>query len=521
MKRQKSLLSILISFVLLSTMNSCISDFLDYLPKDKITSATFPENEDDIKMLLNGVYTLLGDSLIFDEGLYGFGFLDGCTPNAYVWGNLVATKIGNGTLTPGDEGTLTYRWTRSYTIIHRANNLLSSIEKVELSDEAKAIYIGEAHFLRGLAYAILVETYGGVPIIGQSVTIDEARKLVRSTAEETWKQVHDDYDIAIANLKADAPEVGRATKGAVLGMKMRAYLYQGEYKNVLETIEKIDALGKYSLFPSYEDLFNAENENNQEVLFDIQYMEGENSQGSYLDQYCGVGTGSWTRGSRYVPTDHLVNAYETVDGSVVDPEKPYENRDPRLGFTIVLPGSYILGSQFPNYLYPGGSFNHPGCRIKHLACRKYRVQEETALPVSGQSYINYIVLRYADVLLSKAEALIETNGDINEAIALINRIRTERNDVKISPLPSGLSKEEAREKLRKERRIEFAMEGLYWSDIKRWNIGKDIYPVEIYDHNGGLVETKFPNGYPEYYNLLPIPDKERSLNENMKQNPGW
>ncbi len=85
----------------------------------------------------------------------------------------------------------------------------------------------------------------------------------------------------------------------------------------------------------------------------------------------------------------------------------------------------------------------------------------------------------------------------------------------------GLSQAEARGKLRKERRIEFALEGLYWSDIKRWDIGKDIYPVEVRDHNGSIIETKFPNGYLEFYNLLPIPDSELSLNENLEQNPGW
>ena len=127
-----------------------------------------------------------------------------------------------------------------------------------------------------------------------------------------------------------------------------------------DLVEQIDALKKYGLFHSYEGLFDPANENNKEVLFDIQYIEGENSQGSYIDQYCGTGTGSWTRGSRYVPTDDLVAAYETIDGSPVDPENPYENRDPRLGFTAVLPGSYFLGYRFPNYLYPGGAFNHAG-----------------------------------------------------------------------------------------------------------------------------------------------------------------
>ena len=250
-------------------------------------------------------------------------------------------------------------------------------------------------------------------------------------------------------------------------MKMRAYLYQGKYKAVLECVDQIDALKKYGLFHSYATLFDPANEGNKEVLFDIQYIEGENSQGTFLDQYCGTGTGSWTRGSRYVPTDDLVAAYETVDGSPIDPENPYENRDPRLAFTVVLPGSYILGHRFPSYLYPGGAFNHAGNRLKHLSTRKYRIQNEADLPPAGQSYINDIILRYADVLLSKAEAIIESGGNVSEAIAILNRIRTERDDVKISPLPLSLSRDEAREKLRHERRIELALEGRYWSD-KCW-----------------------------------------------------
>jgi hypothetical protein len=305
-------------------------------------------------------------------------------------------------------------------------------------------------------------------------------------------------------------------------------LYQNRYEQVLEAADQIEALGKYALFPSYEGLFSAENENNQEVIFDIQYMAGENNQGSLHDQFCGTGTGSWTRGTRYVPTEDLVNAYEKVDGSEgnyfdseINLENPYEGWDPRLKVTVVLPGSYFLGYRFPNYLYPGGAYNHPGNRLKHLSSRKYRIEPESDLPPSGQSYLNNIIIRYADVILSKAEAIIETNGNIDEAINLINRIRTERDDVKITNLPMGLSQAEAREKLRYERRIEFALEGLYWSDIRRWNIGKDIYPVAVRDHNGDIIEHKFPNGYLEFYNLLPIPDIELSLNENLVQNPGW
>lgn len=525
MKIKKTIYSFILTFTFLS-LSGCINDFLDFFPEDKITSANFPENEDDLKLLLSGTYALLRESEIYNQGLFGFGVLDGATPNAYNWSDLVITRLGNGTLSSGDAMIVTFRWTRCYTIISRANNLLNAISKVDLKEETKSPYMGEAHFLRGLAYATLVESYGGVPIIDASLTTEEARTIARSSAEETWSQVHADYDAAIARLNSVAPEKGRATKGAALGMKMRAYLYQGKYKEVLEMVNKIDELGLYNLYPSYEGLFKAENENNAEVLYDIQYMQGENSQGSFHDQYCGTGTGSWTRGSRYVPTDDLVNAYEMIDGSpsiAFDPDNPesWKGKDPRLGFTVILPGSYILGYQFPNYLYPGGAFNHPGNRLKHLGSRKYRVDKEEDLPPAGQSYINNIILRYADVLLSKAEAIIETGGNVDEAVTIINRIRTEREDVKISKLPMGLSREEAREKLRHERRIEFALEGLYWMDIKRWGIGKDIYPVHVYDHNGDIIETKFPNGYLEYYDLMPIPDSELSLNENLKQNTGW
>jgi hypothetical protein len=499
----------------------CSDSYLDVFPEDKITSANFPENEKDIKFDLNGVYSLLKENSIFNEGLYGFGVLDGATPNAYNWGNTSIARIGSGQLSSSDDQIITFRWTRCYAIIFRANSLLKDLEKMELSADARKTYEGEAHFLRGLAYSLLADSYGGVPIITAVITADDAKSLKRASLAETWNQVISDYDVAIANLAVKAPEVGRADKGAALAMKMRAYLYQNKFDKVLEVTSQIEALNKYSLFSSYEGLFKKANENNKEVIFDIQYIRGENSQGSLHDQYCGTGTGSFTRGTRYVPTDDLVNAYETVDGSAVDAANPYKNRDPRLGFTVVVPGSFILGYQFPNYIYPGGAYNHPGNRLKHLSCRKYRENDMANLPTSGQSEINNIVIRYADVVLAKAEALIELNQDIPQAIELINKVRTERTDVKITKISSSLSQSEARAKLRHERRIEFALEGLYWSDIKRWKIGKDIYPLVVKDHLGGVIETRFPNGYLEYYNLLPIPAGEISLNPELEQNPNW
>jgi hypothetical protein len=516
----------------MNTLSGCMDDFLNFTPEDKMTSSNFPENKEDLDLLLNGVYGQLRESGLFYEGFFGFGILDGATPNAFNWGNPPIALIGNGQLPATDVGFVNFRWTRGYAIISRANYLLENLDKVELNEEDKKLFTGEAHFLRGIAYSILAETYGGVPIILESITTEEARSLPRSTAEETWNQAISDYDVAINNLGIDAPSVGRATKGAAMAMKMRAYLYQNKYEEVLTLATQIQELNKYALFPSYEGLFKLENENNQEVIFDIQYMRGENSQGTFLDQYCGTGTAGFVRGSRYVPTEDLVNAYERIDGSPgtyfkseIDLDNPYEGWDPRLKFTVVVPGSYFMGYRFPSYLYPGGAFNHQGCRVQHLATRKYRIENEAELPPAGQSDLNNIVIRYADVLLSKAEAIIETGGNVDEAIALINRIRTERDDVKISPLPFGLSREQAREKLRHERRIEFALEGLYWMDIKRWHqldgFMNDLYPMQIRDHLGGLIETRFPEGFIDHFILMPIPQHELSINRNLEQNPGW
>src|SRR5699024_1811169 len=179
-----------------------------------ITPAIFPDNESDVKLLLNGIYSDLRETSIYNQGLFGFGILDGATPNAYNWGNTPIARAGNGSLTPTDGQFLTFAWTRAYSIINKSNYFLNIIEEVQLPEEVRSTYIGEAHFLRGLAYSRLAELYGGVPLITTDITTEEARELSRASGEETWNQAISDYDIAIENLDIDAPEEGRATKGA-------------------------------------------------------------------------------------------------------------------------------------------------------------------------------------------------------------------------------------------------------------------------------------------------------------------
>lgn len=499
----------MIVVVLSLVLPMCSEDYLDIYPEDKITSAIFWKTGSDFELALNGIYAVLREQYV-----YGFGAgRDGSSPNAHQW-NGPDMAVANGSLTTSTAGIVTGRWTSCYRMISRANYLLANIQNddVELTEDAKKIYIGEASFLRGVAYALIADTYGGGPVITSVISTGEAREISRASVEQTWAQAIADYDVAIQNLGVTAPKTGRATKGSALGMKMRAYLYQGKYEEVLDMCDQIDQLGKYSLFSSYAGLFRLENENNQEVLFDVQYIVGDQGQGDRWQQdYFPPTVGLASKG--YVaPTQNLVDEYEMIDGSPVNPANPYEGRDPRLDFTIVRPGAYWSGA-----LFPTEAMNHNGQRVG-FSLRKYSIENQTFPPFQGP--LNFMILRYADVLLSKAEALIETN-QTDEGISLLNRVRTERDDVKMYSIPLGLSKEQARERYRKERRIELAMEGLYWDDFRRWNLGFDVYPLQIIAKDGGIVETRFPSGYHERYRYLPIPDAERSLNPNLEQNTGW
>lgn len=511
-------MNIILKFVLtivITAFFSC-SDYLDITPDDQIIEQIFWQSEEDIKLAINGIYNTLRNNYVYG---YGGGY-DACTPNAYQWAHWEGQQmqVGAGQIHSGSGGIVSERWKYCYQGIYRANYFLENVDKVAtVGPEKKAQYKGVAYFLRAVFYDLLAKTYGGVPIVLKTITTDEARALTRATEDQVWEQIYSDYDEAIKVLPKDAPS-GHATIGAALGMKMKAYLYNSKWDKVLEYCNKIDQLQKYSLFPSYHGLFQFENEGNDETIFALSFMAGPYSQGSCFDRYWQPQNLKYgIDGSNSVaPIQHLVDAYETIDGSPIDPDDPYKDRDPRLDFTILRPGAYFQGQ-----LYPIEIKNHTGQKVGY-GIRKYTI--ETMQVKAFESPLDFIILRYGDVILCKAEALIELNQNqnINEAIDLINLIRRGRDDVKITAIPYGLSQDEARQTLRKERRIELALEGQYWDDIKRWKIGPEIYPVEVRGASGELIQIKFPNGYNlKKDNYLPIPDSEISLNPNLTQNEGY
>lgn len=500
-------------FLTAGMLLSC-EGYLDIFPDDQISNQTFWESEVDVDLAVHGIYNTLRDNFVYGYG----GGNDACAPNAYQWAHWEGEhmQIGSGQIFSGSGGMVPGRWRGCYQGIYRANYFLENIDRVTSMDSQKiAEYKGVAYFLRALYYDLLVKTYGGVPIILETISTEESRELKRNTEEEIWEQIHKDFDEAIKVLPKDAAS-GHATLGAAYGMKMKSYLYQSKWDKVLEYSDKIIELDKYSLFPSYYGLFQFENEGNSETLFALSFMAGPYSQGSVFDRYWQPQNLKYgIDGSNSVaPIQDLVDAYETIDGTPVDPTNPYENRDPRLDFTILRPGAYFQGQLYPNEIQ-----NHTGQKVG-FAIRKYTIE---TMEVKGhESPLDFMILRYGDVLLCKAEALIELDSDIDEGINLINQIRRTRDDVKITKIDYGLSQDEARSVLRQERRIELALEGQYWDDIKRWKIGNEIYPVDVRGSSGEMIQVKFPNGYKmNKDNYLPIPDSEISLNPNLTQNEGY
>src|SRR5690606_9517669 len=331
---------------------------------------------------------------------------------------------------------------------------------------------GEARFLRGLYYFMLENYYGGVPLILEEPDPDTQSDLPRTPREEVVAQIIKDLDSAalvLPEVKYTAGDVGRATKGAALALKARVLLYEASplfnesndptrWQTAADAAKEVIDLAPeagYDLYPNYRGLFLPQNENNEEVIFDVQYLFPDN--GNSFDLI----------GSQYntnAPLLDLAEAYEMKNGLLItdpaseyDPANPYKDRDPRLYATIVYPGDTYKGIPATPEIYKQTGY----------AMKKYTIYDTEKPPAdksdlkAGQSETNFIVLRYADILMMYAEALNEINPGDAAILSSINKIR-ERVDM--PAIPSGMGQSEMREIIRHERRIEFVGEALYYND---------------------------------------------------------
>jgi len=509
---------------------SCDNDLLETVPNDRLSVDVFWKTENDAKLAVNALYLDLDSTNIVTW--------DALTEIAHTNQNFdvqAYIELGSYDATsskPYNE------WRRAYRGIRAASYFLENVDKVSSANTALINQLkGEAKTLRAYQYIKLAGFFGDVPLVTTSITIDEGRALKRTPVSEIWDFVDKELTDAAALLPVAYPaaDKGRVTKGAALGLAARANLFAGRFQKAADAADLVIKSGVYSLYESYEKLFSYAAENNKEVLLDRQFIKDTYR----INPFFLLGPYSQKNStSSYVPTKALVDMYETLGGKKIteagsgyNAATPYLNRDPRLKYSVFLEGD-ILPSGITFKPQPSsGTADAIGstyiASTTGFNIKKYVLNDDFTDPSNGG--INIILLRYAEVLLTYAEAKIELGQTDASVISAINVVRNGRSDVK-QPSVTSTSQAELREIVRRERTVELAFEGQHLFDIRRWKTAEKVMPGPVYgitykDANGALVTVQVVAVNKVFdvarHYLWPIPQKERDLNPLLTQNTGW
>ncbi|QEH42739.1 RagB/SusD family nutrient uptake outer membrane protein [Chitinophaga sp. XS-30] len=538
-----SLRAFIIFFSLL-TLSSC-SKFLDVAPKDQVSDATLWSTTGNADLFLNDVYASVPT---LETGDPWENFSDNSMNGQ---AGRVSTNIyGPSIYTPSNAPN---RWGQ-YVNIRKANLFIEKVTASALPDDWKALRLAEARFLRAYFYSILWMYHGGVPIITDVLNQNEQGDEVfrpRNTSQET-------FDFITAECAAIEPalpltaESGRVTRGAVLALKGWCELFNaGALHNpandparwdlAATTFKKIIDLEHYDLFPDYNTLFFEENNNNIEVIFARQHLGGT-SLANFRDGHIGPRfvRGGLTGWGHVDPTQDLVDEYFMANGlpitdpaSGYDPQNPYVNREKRFYQSIVYDGSEWLGDIM--IMKQGvGSPNATDLNNSSISTRtgyyiRKGINPKYASAQNNGNSANWIIFRYAEILLGYAEAKNESSGPDETVYSAINDIR-QRSD--LGPLPDGLTKDEMRIAIHQERRVELAFEEKRLPDLLRLRLAEvklngPLHAIKIDLVGGNPVYTVVPAGggmrvfYPEKNYFLPIPQSARDKNSKLEQNPHY
>lgn len=492
-----------LAFFLLAAFASCKKNFLDRNPLAQPSSGTFWKTEDDIKLALTGAYSTL------NRTTEGFGYLtvywDGLSDNAWPRSSSFNTVV-QGTIESTTGGVVSDFYFTNYRSIATCNYFLANVTKVPIDQSKIDAYAAEVRFLRAYYYFQLSQVYGGVPITTQPETYENPKRA-KNTLEEVTKLVLDDLDFAISKL-SDVPYTGRAVKGSAQALKTRVLLFNSRWQEAAASAKQIIDGGKFSLSNSYYGLFVKPGQNgNPEIMFSVKFLLP--NQFHTLDYQLG-----WDQWEQVQPLKSLVDAYEAIDGkpigqsNVYDPARPYLNRDPRLKLSVYVPGDPWKYSANGLFDPAKDGNNKTGFLVKKFL--------DTTRAPAGYATLSdqdIVLLRYADVLLMYAEAQNEVAGPDQSVYNAVNAVRA-RPGINMPPLPSGLTKDQLRDRIFNERRVETALEGIRYFDLKRWKLAKTIIPQIV--NPGGVVRKFEDKNY-----LWPFPQSEIDIDSDLKQNPGY
>ena len=451
-------------------------------------------------------------------------------------------------------------WSGSYTAIRQCNLVLEKTKEIEMGDEARKKIEGQAYFFRAYLYFDLIRSYGDVPYIDRPLNLSDVEDITRTSRDEVYSKVMADFDKAIEYLPVewDAANTPRVTKGAALAMKARAALYYGNWQTAADASKAVIDLGEYELYDAentgkYQELFWEKTDGCAENILYVQFDYPDKTH--YLIGWECFPTKGW---GGMNPTQSLVDAFEDKDGApisksaIYDEKDPFKNRDPRLEVNVLHDGEEMYGVTIK--VKPLKSSGNTGIE-QH--------GDATATGYYGQKWLDpsidpqstgwnmgkdWVIIRYAEVLLTYAEAMNELHPLSADAFDAVNQIRRRvgmpglQNSDATKPTYCA-TQDELRKRIQNEWRVEFAMEGgkRMW-DIRRWGIAKEVLnapflglkmkPVKEVNEDGKEVIVDYilyegenvqlsGSHYEDHNYLLPVPQTEIDLNAKLTQNPGY
>jgi len=543
----KILANLFLVIVLLGAV-SC-SDELEQSPSDQFDKANFWTNESNALIGLSGVYR---GNISYGTGANpnpddwwtykGLVVFEHTTDNAFDrrGSNALTNKLTNGTLLP-DNGVVEAYWKASYIRIAIANDFLENIGSVSMDDAKIKRMAAEARFIRACQYFYLSQFWGAVPLVTNKLTPAESNVVTKTPKSEIVAFVIKELTEAAVDLPRykDIPskDFGRASTQAALAFLGRIYLAEKKYTEASVAYKQIIDFGDNAIAADYASIFNTVNETSSEIIFSMQYAPvlAQNA----ITQHCYPAIkGGWHLTN---PLESLASQYDFTDGTPFSYSDPRfnsrnmgANRDPRFAATFLYDQCTFGGKIYD--CDPDHSSSVDQLTYSKQATRTgYGLRkffDENFTGGLGSDYGGNIpIIRYAEVLLSYLEAELEGGKPITQALLdmTINKTRG-RASVKM-PAITEINATALRPILRKERRIELALEGIRYWDLLRWGIMGDVMQGDFWgasfplstktgskiDPTGNkrwYVDTKaFKKGVDEVW---PIPQSETNINPGLK-----
>ena len=464
---------IIISITALVLIQSCSSDLLDITPEATKVSSQFYKDVAQIEQGINAVYATLQYSGQYQFALPAIGEI----PSDNTYDEVPA----NDSFTYGEFDFFTIQpnnaliadaWKDNYVGIQQANIILNRIDPItDMSADLKTTRIGEMKFLRALMYFNLVRIFGEVPLVTKETTnVNDYFGQTRTPSAEVYSFIENELKSAISILPVTTTQKGRVTKGAALGILGKVLITQNKYAEALPYLTQIQGLG-YSLQTDVTKIFDVNNKNNSEIIFDVQFASGlnGNSEGSGAFQmFSPSGSVSGAKGHN-LPTKEIYNLY-----SASDPRK----------------SAFI------------------GLTANGIPFSKKLVKTSNTI-VDGGS--NFVVLRLAEVDLLLAESYAKTN-DLQNSNLYLNKIKSRAGIATVNLT----SQQSLLDEIEKERRLELIGEGHRWFDLVR--TGKALTVLT----NHFAATPGYSTAQIKQHNLLmPVPQSQINTDPAIKQNPGY